>query len=87
MKRWTQDAKVDSIKDYHGIDVKGSAKSQCESVSLIWVTNVFKLTHLQHREMMYEHVDKCFDKLLKHLQETKNVQKSIRKEKKKKISK
>ena len=26
LKRWTQDAKVGSIKDYHGIDIKGSAQ-------------------------------------------------------------
>ena len=25
LKRWTQDANVGSIKDYRGIDVKGSA--------------------------------------------------------------
>ena len=70
LKRWTQDANVGSIKDYRGIDVKGSAQ---ESVGK-------RLSHLSHkclqintfaaeREMMYEHVDKCFDKLLQDLQE------------------
>ncbi|XP_030935722.1 protein FAR1-RELATED SEQUENCE 5-like [Quercus lobata] len=70
LKRWTQDANVGSIKDSYGIDVKGSAQ---ESVGK-------RLSHLSHkclqintlateREMMYEHVDKCFDKLLKDLQE------------------
>ena len=37
--------------------------------------------------MVNEHVDKCFDKLLKHLQEMRNVEKSIRKGKKKSQSK
>nr|XP_023875960.1 protein FAR1-RELATED SEQUENCE 9-like [Quercus suber] len=70
LKRWTQDANVGSIKDYRGINVKGSAQ---ESVGKC-------LSHLSHkclqintlvakREMVYEHVDKCFDKLLKDLQE------------------
>ena len=70
LKRWTQDANVGSIKDYRGIDVKGSAQ---ESMGK-------RLSHLSHkclqintlaagREMMYEHVDKCFDKLLQDLQE------------------
>ena len=70
LKRWTQDAKVGFIKDCCGIDVKGSAQ---ESVGK-------RLSHLSYkclqintlaveREMMYEHVDKCFDKLLKDLQE------------------
>ena len=34
LKRWTQDAKVGSIKNYHGIDVV-MLKSQWKSVSLI----------------------------------------------------
>ncbi|KAK9983232.1 hypothetical protein SO802_032757 [Lithocarpus litseifolius] len=70
LKRWTQDAKVGSIKDYRGTDIKGNAR---ESVGK-------RLCHLSHkclqintlaaeREMMYEHVDKSFDKLLKDLQE------------------
>ena len=68
LRRWTQGAKIGSIKDYRGIDVKGSAQ---ESVGK-------RLSHLSHkclqintleaeREMMYEHVDKCFDKLLQYL--------------------
>ncbi|KAK9993571.1 hypothetical protein SO802_023274 [Lithocarpus litseifolius] len=70
LKRWTQDAKVGSTKDYRGTDIKGNAR---ESVGK-------RLCHLSHkclqintlaaeREMMYEHVDKSFDKLLKDLQE------------------
>ena len=86
MKRWTQDAKVGSIKYYHGTDVKGSVQ---ESMGKC-------LSHLSHkclqintlateREMIYEHVDKCFDKLLKHLQEMRNVESPL--ERKKKINK
>ena len=65
MKRWTQDAKGWFYQGLSRIDVKGSAQ---ESMGK-------RLSHLSHkclqintlaaeREMMYEHVDKCFDKLL-----------------------
>ena len=73
LKRWTQDAKISSIKDYRGIDIKGSTQELVGK----------RFSHLSHkclqintltveRKMMYEHVDKCFDKLLKDFQEMRN---------------
>ena len=70
LKRWTKDAKVGSIKDYRGIYIKGNAQELIGK----------RYSHLSHKfheistlaaenEMMYEHTKRCFENLLKDLQE------------------
>jgi zinc finger SWIM domain-containing protein 3 len=70
LKRWTQDAKVGSIKDYRGIDIKGDAQELIGK----------RYSHLSHNfreistlaaesEMMYECAKRCFENLMKDLQE------------------
>jgi zinc finger SWIM domain-containing protein 3 len=70
LKRWTNDGKVGTIKDYRGIDIKANSQ---ESIGK-------RYSHLSHnfREistlaaesvMMYECANRCSKKLLKYLQE------------------
>uniref|UniRef100_A0A2N9GWH9 SWIM-type domain-containing protein n=1 Tax=Fagus sylvatica TaxID=28930 RepID=A0A2N9GWH9_FAGSY len=70
LKRWTQDAKVGSIKDHRGIDIGGDAQELMGK----------RYSHLSHNfreistfaaesEMMYEHAKRCSENLMKDLQE------------------
>jgi zinc finger SWIM domain-containing protein 3 len=70
LKRWTQDAKVGSIKDHHGIVIKGDVQELMGK----------RYSHLSHNfreiatlaaesEMMYEYANVCFEKLLTDLEE------------------
>ena len=70
LKRWTQDAKVGSIKDHRGIDIRGDAQELMGK----------RYSHLSHNfreistfaaesEMMYEHAKRCSENLMKDLQE------------------
>jgi zinc finger SWIM domain-containing protein 3 len=70
LKRWTNDGKVGTIKDYRGIDIKANSQ---ESIGK-------RYSHLSHnfREIstlaaesvtMYECANRCSKKLLKYLQE------------------
>ena len=70
LKRWTQDAKVGSIKDYRVIDIKGTTQEFIGK----------RYSHLSHEfreictlaaegEMMYECTKRYFQNILKDLQE------------------
>ena len=65
MKRWTQDTKAGSIKDYHGIDIKGKGKRYSHLSH-----NVREISTLAaETEIMYEHTKEYFEKLMRDLQE------------------
>ncbi|XP_030923594.1 protein FAR1-RELATED SEQUENCE 9-like [Quercus lobata] len=70
LKRWTKDAKIGSIKDYCGIYIKGNTQ---ESIEKHYSHLSYKFREIstlaKKSEKMYEHTKRCFENLLKDLQE------------------
>ncbi|KAL4596973.1 hypothetical protein ACB092_12G202100 [Castanea dentata] len=70
LKRWTQDAKASSIKDYHDIDIKGNAQESIGKRYSYLSHNAHEISTLAAKnEIMYEHTKECFEKLRRDLQE------------------
>lgn len=70
MKRWTQDEKVGSIKNYHGVDIKGNAQESLGKRYSHLCHNFHEVSILAaESEIMYDYAKRCSDTLLKDLQE------------------
>ncbi|KAK9989590.1 hypothetical protein SO802_029829 [Lithocarpus litseifolius] len=70
LERWTQDAKASSIKDYHGIDIKGNAQESIGKCYFHLSHNACEISTLvAENEIMYEHTKEYFEKLMRDLQE------------------
>ncbi|KAM3739532.1 hypothetical protein ACB098_08G030600 [Castanea mollissima] len=70
LKRRTQDANAGSIKDYHGIDIKGKAQESIGKRYSYLSHNAHEISTLAaENEIMYEHAKECLEKLMKELQE------------------
>ncbi|XP_030948879.1 protein FAR1-RELATED SEQUENCE 5-like [Quercus lobata] len=70
LKRWTQDAKLGSIKNYHGVDIKGNAQESLGKRYSHLCHNFREVSILAaESEIMYDYAKKCSETLLKDLQE------------------
>ncbi|XP_023929881.1 protein FAR1-RELATED SEQUENCE 5-like [Quercus suber] len=70
LKRWTQDAKVGTIKNYHGVDIKGNAQESLGKCYSHLCHNFREVSILATEyEIMYDYAKRCSDTLLKDLQE------------------
>ena len=70
LKRWTQEANVGSIKNYHGIDIKGNTQESLGKRYSYLCHNFCEVSILTvESEIMYDYAKRCTDTLLKDLQE------------------
>ena len=69
LKIWTQDAKVGSIKNYYGVDIKGNAQESLGNRYSHLCHNFREVSILAAKsEIMYDYAKRCFETLLKDLQ-------------------
>ena len=69
LKIWTQDAKVGSIKNYYGVDIKGNAQESLGKRYSHLCHNFREVSILAaESEIMCDYAKRCFETLLKDLQ-------------------